>query len=82
MQHKLIALRRYKGLTQKEMAKLLGVDLRTYVNKEHGISQFKANEMFIIAQKFKMDIGDIFLPTNFMKREVKKKNHRLTGVGR
>lgn len=26
--------------------------------------------MFLIAQYFGMEIGEIFLPTNFMKREV------------
>lgn len=70
MQTKLIALRKYKGYTQKEVADMLGIDLRTYVNKEHGDSQFKINEMFFIAKKFGMEIGDIFLPTNFMNHEV------------
>lgn len=72
MQTKLIALRRYKGLTQKDMAKLLGVDVRTYINKEQGITQFKANEMFLIARFFQMEIDKIFLPTNFMNHEVMK----------
>ncbi|MEH7216183.1 XRE family transcriptional regulator, partial [Bacillus toyonensis] len=40
------------------------------VNKEHGVTQFKANEMFLIAQKFGKGIEEIFLPTNFMKHEV------------
>jgi len=72
MQEKLIALRRYKGISQKEMAKMLGIDPRTYVNKEHGITQFKANEMFMIARVLQTEIEDIFLPTNFMNREVKE----------
>lgn len=70
MQKKLAALRRYHNLSQKEMADLIGVDLRTYINKENGQSQFKANEMFIIARKFQMPIDEIFLPTNFTKHEV------------
>ncbi|EEL04205.1 Cro-like repressor [Bacillus cereus BDRD-ST196] len=57
-------------MTQKDMAELLGVDKRTYVNKEHGVTQFKANEMFLVAQYFGAEIGEIFLPTNFIKREV------------
>jgi DNA-binding XRE family transcriptional regulator len=70
MQEKLAALRRYHNISQKEMADLIGVDLRTYVNKENGQSQFKANEMFAIARKFQMPIDEIFLPTNFEKHEV------------
>lgn len=70
MQEKLAALRRYHGLSQKDMADLIGVDVRTYINKESGISQFKANEMFIISQKFGKLVDEIFLPTNFEKREV------------
>jgi len=70
LQEKLAALRRYHNLSQKDMAELIGVDLRTYINKETGQSQFKANEMFAIARKFKMPIDEIFLPTNFEKHEV------------
>ncbi|USG65215.1 helix-turn-helix domain-containing protein [Brevibacillus ruminantium] len=69
-QEKLIAWRKYHGLTQQDMAKLIGVDVRTYINKETGISQFKANEMFAIAERLGRKIDEIFLPTNFMKHEV------------
>jgi len=70
VQEKLAALRRYHNLTQKDMADLIGVDVRTYINKEKGVTQFKANEMFIIAKKFQKPIDEIFLPTNFIKHEV------------
>ncbi|EJR68163.1 hypothetical protein IIO_00482 [Bacillus cereus VD115] len=70
MQNKLVSLRMYNRLTQQDMADLIGVDKRTYINKEYGVTQFKANEMFLIAQKFGKGIEEIFLPTNFMKREV------------
>ncbi len=71
MQKRLIALRRARGVTQKEMADVIGIEWRTYVNKEKGVTQFKANEMFAIASFFDEDIGKIFLPTNFTKHEVK-----------
>ncbi|MDM5195496.1 helix-turn-helix transcriptional regulator [Bacillus hominis] len=70
MQDKLISFRMSKRVTQKDMAELLGVDKRTYINKEHGVTQFKANEMFLVAQYFGAEIEEIFLPTNFMKHEV------------
>lgn len=64
-------LRKYHELTCKDMAKLIGVDTRTYINKETGISQFKANEMYIIARRFNRSMDEIFLPNNFMIHEVK-----------
>ncbi|PGW47593.1 helix-turn-helix transcriptional regulator [Bacillus thuringiensis] len=76
MQEKLVSLRMYNRLTQQDMADLIGTDKRTYVNKEHGVTQFKANEIFLIAQNFGKGIEEIFLPTNFMKREV----FRVDGV--
>lgn len=70
MQKKLAALRRYHDISQKELADYLGMDLRTYVSKENGQSQFKANEMFALARKFGLQIDEIFLPTNFEYYEV------------
>ncbi|AVI47116.1 helix-turn-helix transcriptional regulator [Bacillus licheniformis] len=72
MQTKLASLRRYKNLSQKYMADLIGVEAETYSNKERGITQFKSSEMFIIAQEFGMRIDEIFLPPDFIKYEVEK----------
>jgi len=69
MQEKLIAWRKFKGLTQKQMADHIDVDVRTYINKEQGVTQFKANEMFLIAKILQKDISEIFLPTDFMNCE-------------
>lgn len=69
MQEKLIKIRRSNLETQSTLAKLIGVDLRTYQNKEAGVSQFKSNEMFTIASHYGMKIDDIFVPTNFMNHE-------------
>lgn len=70
----------YNRLTQQDMAELIGVDKRTYVNKEYGVTQFKANEMFLIAQRFGKGIEEIFLPTNFIKREVFKVDGEMNGT--
>lgn len=72
-QEKLIAWRKYHGLTQQDMAKLIGVDVRTYINKESGVTQFKANEMFAISERLGKKIDEIFSPINFMNHEVKGK---------
>ena len=63
-------LRKYHELTHKDMANLLQIDPRTYANKERGISEFKASEMFIIAKRFNKSIEEIFFPDDFMKHEV------------
>ncbi|HDR8152841.1 transcriptional regulator [Bacillus cereus] len=80
MQDKLVSLRMYNRLTQQDMAELIGVDKRTYVNKEYGVTQFKANEMFLIAQRFGKGIEEIFLPTNFMKHEVYEVDGEIDGT--
>lgn len=70
MQNQLIAWRRYHGITQKEMAAKIGVDLRTYQNKEYGVTQFKADEMFAISSILDKNISELFSPTtNFDESE-------------
>ena len=76
MQDKLIRLRKGNLVTQSSMAKLINVDLRTYQNKERGDTQFKQNEMFTIAKFFDKKIDEIFLPTDFMEREVYKRKEK------
>ena len=70
MQYLLDSIRRANRITQEDMAELINVDVRTYQNKEKGVTQFKQNEMFVIAQFFNKKIDEIFLPTNFEKHEV------------
>lgn len=72
-QTKLASLRRYNDISQKEMGELINVSEATYRNKEKGITQFKATEMFIIANRFGKKVDDIFLPPNFIKHEVSNK---------
>lgn len=71
-QERLAAIRRAKNISQREIADLIGVATETYNNKELGKTQFKASEMFIIADFFNKKIEEIFLPPNFIKREVEK----------
>ena len=72
MQYLLDSIRRSKKITQEDMAKLLNIDVRTYQNKEKGVTQFKQNEMFIIAKFFNKKIDEIFLPTNFENHEIRR----------
>jgi DNA-binding XRE family transcriptional regulator len=61
-QDKLIAWRKYNGLTQKDMADKLGINWRTYANKERGITQFKLEEMFTIARILNKTLDEVFSP--------------------
>ena len=74
MKQPLESIRRAAGESQKSVAKLIGVDVRTYQNKEKGITQFKQGEMFIIARHYNKPIDEIFLPVNFEKYEVKERD--------
>jgi len=64
------SIRRARKESQSFVAKLIDVDIRTYQNKEKGISQFKQSEMFILANHYNMTIEELFLPINFEKCEV------------
>lgn len=70
MQWNLIKLRKEKECTQEDMAKLLEISTEGYRLKESGRHQFKSNEMFIIAEYFNANIGDIFLPTKYTKSKL------------
>lgn len=63
MQEKLIILRLERGLSKIFMGKLIGRTAKQYAQKEKGLNQFTANEMFTIANYFEKKIEDIFLPT-------------------
>lgn len=72
-QKKLASIRRSENISQREMATVIDVTTETYNAKELGRTQFKASEMFMIADYFNSKIDEIFLPPNFMIREVDKK---------
>lgn len=60
MQVLLYRLRKEADMTQKELADKLGISEPAYRQKERGVRDFKSSEMFIIADIFKKDIGEIF----------------------
>lgn len=63
MQEKLMLLRKKKNIKQQELADLLGISLNQYSLKEKGKYNFTCDEMFLIADYFKMAIEEIFLPS-------------------
>ena len=60
MQIYLYKLRKGNNISQRDMAKIIGKSTTTYRDKELGKQDFKLNEMFLIANYFNKDIGDIF----------------------
>ena len=68
MQTKLKGIRVEHGLTQADIADLIGVTRQTYAEKENGNQPFKADELFIISAYFDRPIEDIFLSSKYTKR--------------
>ena len=62
MQTTLYGLRKAKGLTQKELAKKLGISELSYRNKELGKNEFTQDEMFFLSSYFNEKMDKIFLP--------------------
>lgn len=62
MQTTLYGLRKAKGLTQKELAKELGISELSYRNKELGKNEFTQDEMFFLSRYFNEKMDKIFLP--------------------
>ena len=62
MQTILYGLRKAKGLTQKELAKEIGISELSYRNKERGKNEFTQDEMFFLSHFLNKQIDKIFLP--------------------
>ena len=64
--YNLKAARAYQGLTQKDMAKLLGVDETSYNKKENGQVKFDIFEAKKIADYFGKSIEALFFRSDQM----------------
>jgi len=64
MNRKLKALRQLNEMTQSEVAKLLEINIHTYLNKETGKTPFTINEAKKLSDLFKTPIEDIFFKQN------------------
>lgn len=67
MQWNLMKIRKEHSETQYDLATMLGLSVEGYRLKENGLSQFKSDEMFLIAEHYQLSIADIFLPTKYTK---------------
>lgn len=62
------------NLTQESMAKILGISIIAYRNKENGHTQFTLGEAKIISETFKASIEEIFFEKNVYTKETKIAN--------
>lgn len=58
--NRLKAYRTLNGLTQQQMADLLGITLNSYNNKETGKNEFTSTEVGVMAEKFGIAPGELF----------------------
>lgn len=65
----LLQARKEAGLTQAELANLLGISTTSYGDKERGIKEFTQDEMFFLSKFFNKNLQEIFLPRKSPKRE-------------
>lgn len=72
LQWNLIRIRKELKLSQKDVAKILGISTDAYGMKERGEVQFKQDEMFILSRYFGLPMEVIFLPRDFGKTEIKE----------
>jgi len=72
-QSELQALRRYKGITQKEISKHIGISSRSYIDKEKGRTEFTLTEIYKISKLLNLPIEHIFLFENFPLGETEVK---------
>ena len=69
---KVAKLRRFKGLTQTEVAKILGVSLQWYWQKETGKKPFSDKEKMILMELFREDFPELSFEEIFFSQIVPK----------
>lgn len=65
-------LRRYKGLTQTDLAKKLGISLQSLYRKEKGLTPFSDNEKILLKELFSEDFPAISIDEIFFNPKVSK----------
>lgn len=65
---KLKGYRIMSGLTQKDMAELIGKSVSTYRKKENGEIVFWLSEIVIIAKKLNRSVNELFFYDVFIKK--------------
>lgn len=58
-------LRKYKGLTQTDVAKIFGISLTAYSRKERGLTPFNDKEKVVLKNLFSEDFPNITIDEIF-----------------
>ncbi|MEY8597698.1 helix-turn-helix transcriptional regulator [Mammaliicoccus lentus] len=75
---KVAKYRRFIGVTQRDMAKYLGVSVQSYRNKEKGKTPFKDSEKVLIKEKLIANgFAEISIDEIFFDNEVAKSSEIL-----
>ncbi len=81
MQDRLKKLRENLGLTQEEMAAIIGLcSANAYSLKERGERRFTLNEARAVSQYFKLPIEEIFFSNDLTNRVNKKPTKKKSQV--
>lgn len=72
--YKLKALRVEHGLTQADLARMIGIGEITYVRKENGLSEFKESEIKKICEIFNKKPEEIFFNNDVTKSITREVN--------
>lgn len=77
---KVAKYRRFIGVTQRDMAKYLGVSVQSYRNKEKGKTPFKDSEKVLIKEKLIANgFEEISIDEIFFENEVAKSSEMWGG---
>lgn len=74
------AYRRMTGLSQENVAKVLGISTNSYSNKERGVTQFKQNEMLAFVTLIKEYLPNIKIEDVFMNENLKLINDKDNNI--
>ncbi|MDT2864286.1 helix-turn-helix transcriptional regulator [Vagococcus carniphilus] len=67
-----VKMRRFAGLTQTDVAKILKVSLQTYYKKENGKTPFNDDEKIILKELFSKDFPEVTIDELFFNQKVSK----------
>ncbi|MCK8825545.1 helix-turn-helix transcriptional regulator [Fuchsiella alkaliacetigena] len=70
---KLKATRKEHGVTQEDMAEVLGISTSSYCDKENGLSEFKQSEIDNILDLFSVEYEKIFCKNSHANRTKNQK---------
>lgn len=69
--HNVAKLRRFKGLSQTDIANVLDISLQWYWKKEKGLTEFTDSEKVKLLELFREDFPDLTIDKIFYPQSIK-----------